>query len=241
MKIQFPQRSRIAHRGASAFYPENTLEAFDGAHRLGAKWVETDVMLTQDGMPILFHDDTLERMTGQNKHIAQMDYEALKRVDVGSWFDAKFQGACIPTLAQGLDCLTRLNMCLNLEIKPTLGKDKETAQAAIKVLRDHGFSKNNLVISSFSLLALETAYSLAPEYAYGWLADKPQDLEVGLRASIQWNSIHLNQSWATPEIIKDLHDRGYSVFAFTVNDRQRADFLFKHGLAGVFADDPSEY
>ena len=239
MKIQFPERTRIAHRGASAFYPENTLEAFEGAHQLGAKWVETDVMLTKDSVPILFHDDTLERMTGQKKYIAEMSYEDLKRVDVGSWFDQKFQGVCIPTLAQGLDCFKKLNLSLNLEIKPTVGKDKETAQVAIQGLRDFGFSKDHLVISSFSLLALETAYKLAPEYAYGWLADKPQDLEVGLRSPIAWSSMHLNQDWVTPPIITDLRNRGYSVLAFTVNDRDRANFLFKQGLAAVFADDPS--
>lgn len=239
MKITFEKNTVIAHRGASAFYPENTLEAFDGAHRLGAQWVETDVMLTQDGIPVLFHDDTLERMTGEKKHIATLDYDDLKRKDVGSWFDPKFAGACVPTLAQGLDCLNKLHMSLNLELKPTVGKDKETAIAAIKTLREFGFSKDRLIISSFSLLALEEAYKIAPEYAYGWLADKYEDLKVGLQSKIAWSSININNEWATRELIKELRDQGKQILVFTVNDPVRAKFLFDCGVAGIFADDPS--
>jgi glycerophosphoryl diester phosphodiesterase len=239
MKISLAPQTRIAHRGASAFYPENTLEAFDGAHRLGARWVETDVMLTEDRVPVLFHDDTLERFTGEKKHIATMQYEDLRRVDVGSWFDPKFKGACVPTLAQGLDSLNRLGMSLNLELKPTLGQDKATAIGAIKVLRESAFPKDRLIISSFSLLALEEAYKIAPEYAYGWLADKPEDLQVGLRSVIAWTSVHINNHWATKETIQDLRDRGFQVLVYTVNNPERAKFLFENGVTGVFADDPS--
>jgi glycerophosphoryl diester phosphodiesterase len=239
MKVTLARDTRIAHRGASEFYPENTLEAFEGAHRLGAQWVETDVMLTQDGMPVLFHDDTLERFTGEKKHIATMQYEDLKRVDVGSWFDPKFKGACVPTLAQGLDSLNRLGMSLNLELKPTLGQDKATAIGAVKVLRESAFPKDRLIISSFSLLALEEAYKIAPEYAYGWLADEPRDLLVGLKSPIPWNSIHINNDWATPENVQDLRNGDFQVLVFTVNDPKRAKFLFDNGVAGVFSDDPT--
>lgn len=238
MKIELARETRIAHRGASAFYPENTLEAIEGAHRLGAKWVELDVMLTQDSMPVLFHDDTLERFTGEKKHIASMNYEDLRRVDVGSWKDPKFKGVCVPTLAQGLDSLMKLDMSLNLEIKPTVGKDKETAVQAMRVLRESGFPRNRLLISSFSLLALEEAYKIAPEYAYGWLADKPEDLQVGLQSKIAWSTINLNNEWTTRELVQDLRDKGFAVTVYTVNDPIRAKFLFDHGVVAVFTDDP---
>jgi len=239
MKIEFAKGTRIAHRGASAFYPENTLEAIDGAHRLGAKWVELDVMLTQDGVPVLFHDDTLERFTGEKKYIASMNYDDLRREDVGSWKDVKFKGACVPTLAQGLDSLQKLDLSFNLELKPTLGKDKETAMQAMRVLRESGFPRERVLISSFSLLALEEAYKIAPEYAYGWLADKPEDLQVGLQSRIPWSTLNLNDEWTTRELIQDLRGKGFSVVVYTVNDPVRAKFLFSHGVVAVFADDPS--
>lgn len=237
--IQLKRGTKIAHRGASAFYPENTLEAFDGAHQLGATWVETDVMLTQDGVPVLFHDDTLERLTGEKKHIAGMDYDELKRVDIGSWFDLKFKGACIPTLAQGLNALTKLGLSLNLEIKPTLGKDKATAVGALSVLKESGFPVDRVLISSFSLTALEEAYKIAPEYAYGWLADNARDLEVGLRSHIPWTSVNLENKLATREMITSLRDQGKMVLVYTVNDPVRAKTLFENGVVAVFADDPS--
>lgn len=239
MKLELARQTCIAHRGASAFYPENTLEAFEGAHRLGAQWVETDVMLTQDGVPVLFHDDTLERFTGEKKYIASMDYEDLRRVDVGSWKDAKFKGVCVPTLAQGLDALRKMEMSLNLELKPTLGQDATTAKGAMSVLRASHFPLERVLISSFSLLALEEAYKIAPEYAYGWLADKPADLQVGLQSKIHWTTVNINNEWATRELIQDLRNRSFSVLVYTVNDPSRAKFLFENGVTAVFADDPS--
>jgi glycerophosphoryl diester phosphodiesterase len=130
-------------------------------------------------------------------------------------------------------------MSLNLELKPTLGKDKATAIGAINVLRESAFPKGRLIISSFSLLALEEAYKIAPEYAYGWLADEPRDLLVGLKSPIPWNSIHINNDWATPETIQELRRKDFQVLVFTVNDPKRARFLFDNGVAGVFADDPT--
>jgi glycerophosphoryl diester phosphodiesterase len=238
MNLLLAPETRIAHRGASAFYPENTLEAFEGAHRLGARWVETDVMLTQDGVPVLFHDETLERMTGDPQPIADINYEDLRRVDVGSWFDPKFKGACIPSLAQGLACFQQLSLALNLELKPTPGKEEATAMAAVDQLKQSAFPPSHLIISSFTLSALEAAHRVAPQYAYGWLADTPEDLERGLQSSLPWTSLHINNAWATAEVIRSLRDRNFLVLVFTVNDPVRARWLFDQGVVAVFADDP---
>lgn len=107
----------IAHRGASAYAPENTLAAFRRAIELKAHWFELDCTLSKDGEVVVIHDDTLARTTGGVPGEVR-DYTAaeLKRYDVGSWFDPKFAEERIPTLAESLD-LARGKIGVYIEIK----------------------------------------------------------------------------------------------------------------------------
>src|SRR4051812_26195793 len=86
----------IAHRGASSEAPENTLAALKLARGRGANWVEVDVKLTQDGVPILMHDDTLERTTDGTGKVADTSWATIQTLDAGSWFDKKFRGERVP-------------------------------------------------------------------------------------------------------------------------------------------------
>jgi glycerophosphoryl diester phosphodiesterase len=235
--INIPPHSLIAHRGNSEYFPENTLPAFQAVPE--GFWVETDVMLTKDRVPILFHDDDLKRLTGEDLKIADLTYEELMQKDVGIWKGSQFAGTRIPTLAQGLQCFRDKHLSLNLELKPTPGKEIETDINAIMGLRDLKFLKERLVISSFSLEALEVAHKLEPQLSYAWLADSKASLQLGLEASIQWSSINIdNDTLATPEIIQDLLKRNYSVCVFTITSPERAQELFDLGVTAVFANDP---
>src|SRR4051794_314397 len=80
----------IAHRGASAWAPENTLAAFEMAMESGADGIELDVRLSRDGVPVVIHDATLRRVGGRNKRVACISAAELTQVDVGSWFNAKY-------------------------------------------------------------------------------------------------------------------------------------------------------
>src|SRR5580658_7344129 len=92
----------IAHRGASAQAPENTMAAFRLATESGAKWVEFDVHLTQDGVPVIMHDDTLDRTTDGKGKIADASWADVQKLDAGSWFDKRFKGERVPHLDEVL-------------------------------------------------------------------------------------------------------------------------------------------
>lgn len=114
-----------AHRGASAYAPENTLAAVDAADDLGVAWVENDVQLTKDGVLVVVHDTTLGRTTDAEEVFpgrapwAVKDFTAaeIAKLDAGSWFGAGFAGARVPTLTQYLHRLERNHQKLLLEIK----------------------------------------------------------------------------------------------------------------------------
>jgi len=107
----------IAHRGASAYAPENTLAAFALAAEMGANWFELDCTLTRDGEVIVIHDDTIDRTTGAKGSVAEMTLSELKQYDVGSWFDPKFAEERFPTLGEALDLAKEKRIGVYVEIK----------------------------------------------------------------------------------------------------------------------------
>ena len=92
------------HRGACGYAPENTFAAFKLALEQGAKWIEFDVQLSRDGVPVILHDDTLERTTdrGGPRAPAELSLSELKELDAGSWFSQDYAGERIPTLDEVL-------------------------------------------------------------------------------------------------------------------------------------------
>lgn len=122
-KLLFAEKNRsdiltIAHRGASAYYPENTIAAFEGAVAQQADMIELDVQLSKDGVPVVFHDEYLKRHSNGRGRVCELTLKELKMLDVGSWFNKKFSDQTIPTLEEVL-AFASGNIALNIEIKPT--------------------------------------------------------------------------------------------------------------------------
>ena len=110
----------IGHRGACGLMPENTKLSFFKALDLGADAIEFDVQLTRDGVPIVLHDDTLDRTTNGKGRVADTDFAVVRRLDAGAWYGASFAGkAEVPTLAEILKALGHRTL-LNVEIKATI-------------------------------------------------------------------------------------------------------------------------
>jgi len=119
----------IAHRGASAYAPENTLAAFALAAEQGADWFELDCTLTRDGEVIVIHDNNVERTTnrGAKDSVAGMTLAELKTLDAGSWKDPKFAGERLPTLAEALD-MAKGGIGVYIELKNSANDDLLMAQ-----------------------------------------------------------------------------------------------------------------
>ncbi|HBB29774.1 MAG TPA: hypothetical protein DC000_11135, partial [Clostridiales bacterium] len=99
-----------AHRGASGYYPENTISSFEGAIKQSADGIELDVHLSKDGYLIVCHDETLNRTTNGKGFIKQYDLYELKQLDAGSWYDKKFKGEKIPLLEEVIDLIKGTKM-----------------------------------------------------------------------------------------------------------------------------------
>ena len=107
----------VAHRGFSGRFPENTLRAFQEAVALGVDSIEFDVQLTRDGGLVLVHDGTVDRTTNGSGRVDGLSLSEIKEMDAGGWFDSKFKGEKVPTLAEALEAIdtaVRLNIHLKL-------------------------------------------------------------------------------------------------------------------------------
>ena len=148
----------IAHRGASAFAPENTLAAFRKAIEDGAEGIEFDVRLSKDGEAVVFHDADLKRIGGRDEKIIDFSFEELQKIDSGSWFNAafprfaneSFSNETIPSLKDVLSLLNDFRGLIYIELKC---KEREVEPLVKAVCREIGASHllPNIIVKSFSL------------------------------------------------------------------------------------------
>ncbi len=229
----------MGHRGAAGHAPENTLISLRKAKDFGLGWVEFDVQLTGDGVPVLMHDDTLHRTAGDRRKIAQLPLSEVATLDAGSWFDPAFAGETVPLFAEAIALLGALNLAANIEIKPSPGLARETAIAAIELAQARW--PQNLpipLISSFDVPALEEVQRLWPEAPRGYLVRQlPADWQKTAER-LECISMHLWHPGLTAERIAKVKAAGFQTAAYTVNSAERAEALFAMGLDCAITADP---
>jgi glycerophosphoryl diester phosphodiesterase len=235
----FAQIRVIAHRGASAYAPENTLAAFELAADQGAQAVECDAKLTRDNAIVLMHDDTVDRTSSGRGAVRRFDLKAIRALDAGSWFDPRFKGERVPTLEEGLAQWARLGLMPQIEIKPCPGRAAETgAEVARATARLWPKRLPRPLLSSFVMLSLETARAAAPSLPLAWLTERiPADWRRRVE-KLGCAALHCNHKHLTEAAARGVKDAGLALRCYTVNEPDRARRLFAWGVDAVFTDCP---
>ncbi|WP_405897228.1 glycerophosphodiester phosphodiesterase family protein [Streptomyces sp. NBC_00727] len=243
-----------AHRGASAYAPENTLVAVDRADALGFDWVENDVQLTRDGVPVVMHDTGLKRTTNAEEVFpdrapwAVKDFTAaeISRLDAGSWFGARYAGTRVPTLRQFLRRLGHNRQNLLLEIKSP-GTYPGIERVTLKVLNEEGWLdrahvRDRLVIQSFGAGSVRTVHALRPDVVTGFLgAPAVAKLPAYAEFTDQINppSAGLSGGYvAAVHALKGPHGKKLQVSPWTVNDAASARKVDGMGVDGIITNAP---
>lgn len=227
----------IAHRGASALAPENTLCAFRMAKEKGADWVEFDVMLTQDEVAVVFHDETLDRTTNGTGLISEHTLAQIKALDAGEWFNKSFKKERIPTLEETINLLIALDLNANIEIKPCGDTVSKTTKTVLDIIKKNWPQhKPTPFLSSFNLQCLELACSEAPTYPRGLLLDEWREDCCMLAAKYKCMSINLAYRVLTKERIDQMKAAGFLIAAYTVNQKERASHLAQLGVDMIISD-----
>ncbi|MFD1824541.1 glycerophosphodiester phosphodiesterase [Mumia zhuanghuii] len=232
----------VAHRGASAVAPENTLAAVAAAVTNGADAVEVDVQSTRDGVPVIVHDATLARTTDVARHLPRrandpvpsFTYDEVRRLDAGSWFGPGHAGEPVPTLEQVLDTLRASGVGLLLEIKNPGSQPYLVAEVA-EVLRC--FSPGVAVtVQSFDAEALRAFGRLMPTVPRGLLVrHTPRNpaLEAWVSAVNPWHGA------VTSAYVRRAQLAGLETYVWTANSRAAIRRAADAGVEGIITDRPS--
>jgi glycerophosphoryl diester phosphodiesterase len=233
----------VAHRGASARVPENTLAAFEAAVADGADVVELDIRLSEDGIPVVLHDPDVSTTTDGNGYVHELTLAEIKRLDASRGRGERQE---IPSLVEALEAIRGSGV--NLEIKNLPGEAafdsprEATLEAALDVLREARFD-GAVLVSSFNWLTIERARALAPEISTGFLTIAPIDPWAALvYVRAHGHDFVLPQSPALldagRDFVRDAHSQGVRVGTWVVDDEAALSTLYSWGVDAVATNDP---
>lgn len=205
------------------------------------------MQLTRDGVPVVFHDDLLDRTTDGVGPVGALGFAELRRLDAGSWFGSRFEGERVPSLDEVLRlCGSRIRM--NVEIKPseTARGQEGLEDSVVGALRAHGLAEVT-VVSSFSSDALERVRLLAPEISRESLYDESLHptplgaLDAAARAGSASLNIFSADFFCASWLVAEARERGLGIKVFPVEES--ADFLrlIELGVDGVFTSRPRRF
>lgn len=232
----------LAHRGASAYAPENTLAAFRLAIEMGADGVELDVTLTQDRIPAILHPSDPQRPTHGIHSLSQMTLKQVKTIDAGAWFDNKFRGEQIPTLAEALDAIGTRGKII-IEIKRAANENKNDGREKLiaDVIRQAKIA-NEVMVSSFHPLALYWMAQALPQVPRAMIYHKkimPRLLHgFWFRWLVHPNELHIDETMATREYVDSAHRKNLPVIVYHPDDPEPMRRYLALGVKGIMSNKP---
>ena len=236
----WPHPLIFAHRGASAYAPENTLSAFEIAFKQGAHAIELDAKLSADGQVVVIHDATVNRTTDGKGRVANLELAALRELDAGSSFSEEFRGEKIPILPEVFELVVGTRLIINVELTNYSNPRDTLVDQVCGLVRRFGLEKN-VLFSSFLPANLVKARTLLPDVPQGllamrgWLGGWARSFGFNFG---QYDALHPHLRDVTPRRITRVHRLGRRVHVWTVNDIKDIRRLFKWGVDGIFSDDP---
>tara|TARA_B100000700_G_C14973160_1_gene822492 strand:+ start:651 stop:1403 length:753 start_codon:yes stop_codon:yes gene_type:complete len=232
----------IGHRGIKGLAPENTVNSIIKAIDLKIKWIEIDVKISKDKIPILLHDDLLDRTTsGTGKPIDWL-YKEILKLDAGNWFAKKYSGSHVPTLKEVLLLCSKKNIGVNIELKPNKGFEKENVESVVNLINNLNFNCP-IYFSSFDIFSCIKIKKLLPNFHVGILIDKFDSITF-LNKTIKeckknnFFSCGISNVYITKKIIETLKKNQiitnvYSAKNININE---ANKLWSIGINSIFVD-----
>ena len=234
----WPYPRIVAHRLCGTLAPENTLAALKKAAALGVKAVETDVMLTRDGVAVLSHDPVLGRAVASDVAVADLTLKDLRELDAGIRFGSEWRGEKIPLLTEVIDFAQTHGIFLNLEIKPSSDDLADvTARETVRVVRERFSGAPWPLLSSFSRAALKAAQVAAPEIPRGLLLEgRVPDWETAA-VDLQVRTVHPDNAMDATFAAK-AHAHGWGVMVWTIDETDEARKLLTAGADALCTNQP---
>lgn len=227
----------IAHRGAAAIAPENTLAAMRLSFERGVDFVEADLHLSADGVPVLMHDPTVDRTTNGSGAVANLTLAELQTLDAGSWFGAEYAGERVPTLEQFLDELTPTNSRALIELKGQW--EDEQIEHAVQLLGDR-YLVDRVAFESFEIENLQRLERLAPEFARVMLTREWNREVLAEAAALKVSAVGARNKIFRENfpLIEEARTLGIGTMMYTLNTQKGWTKAKERGIDLIITDDP---
>lgn len=226
-----------AHRGASGYAPENTLEAFELAIHQNADGIELDIQLTKDGELVVAHDEKIDRVTGKTGWIKNYTLKELKQFRFNRTHP-EFTNACIPTLKEVYELMQPTNLTVNVELKTSICFYPGIEEKALKLAKDMQMEER-IIYSSFNHYTLKTLKELDSSvrtgllYEDGWINVPAYGNNIGV------NALHpATYLLQYPDFLKDCKKYNLPLHVWTVNTKEHMEKLIKLGVDAIITDFP---
>jgi len=241
MYADLPKPTLFAHRGASAYAPENTLAAFKLAVRQNADGIELDAKLTADNHIVVIHDQTLERTTNGEGKVSDLPLNRLQELDAGGKFDQSFRGERIPTLHEVLEAVGKETFT-NIELTNYASPRDSLPEKVAEIIKQHGLQER-ILFSSFNPISLRRIHKILPKVPLGLLA-MPGFSGLWARSFIgRWvpyQALHPFVRDTHKNLVNNCHKGGYRVHTYTVNQPETIDPLLAQQTLNSYQIDISE-
>lgn len=235
------QVSNVAHRGATAYSPENTIAAFDLAVDMKADYIEIDVQRSKDGELVLIHDTTVDRTTDGTGKVGDLTLEQLRSLDAGSWKGEQFAGEPIPTFEEILDHYHgKIGILIELKAPELYPGIEEQVAAALIERNLHKPQNEKIIIQSFNFESIKKMDQLLPKVPIGVLTSNRADTTLEALQEFSTYADWFNPSYGivTEELVNHVHSLGMQIGSWTVRSQEAADFLFEMGVDAIISDYP---
>ena len=241
-KIKLPKL--IGHRGVKDLCPENTIESISTAFDIGLNYVEIDVKISKDEVPILLHDDTLDRTTDGTGLAIDFDYNFLKKLDAGQFFYNSKTNNFIPKLADVLDLCKSKNRNLNIELKPNLNFEKINVHKILELTKE--IEDIEIFYSSFDINSFIEISNLFIYSNRSFLIDSFDEYSLtdlfSITEKYNANICGLNIEIISKEIIEKIKEKNLIVTIYSEKNISmiEAKECFNIGVDSIFIDDPTK-
>ena len=227
----------FAHRGYSGKYPENTMLAFRKAAEVGIDGIELDVQLTRDGVPVIIHDEQVDRTTDGSGWVRDFTLEELQKLDASYIYTGKFGFNPIPTLREYMEFVHELPITTNIELKTGVFEYDGIEEKVWAMIREFDVA-DRVLISSFNHFTVLRMREIAPALKYGFLTDTWLIDAGAYCAQHGVPCYHPNFRSLTHAVVRELKQHGVEINTYTVNTAEDVRDLAAKGIDAVIGNFP---
>lgn len=229
----------FAHRGASGYFPENTMMAFEKAIEMNCTGIETDVQMTKDGVLVLIHDEHVDRTTNGTGLVKDYTFSELNKLDAGSFLSSSFSKCRIPTVEELINFVEDKNIIINFEIKTGIVFYENIEEKLIELIYKHKM-ENKVILSSFNHYSMVECKKISKHIKTGLLYMAGlYEPEIYCQHTGA-DALHPFYMAINKEIVSAAHKKGLLVNPYTVNHEKAMKTMLDAGVDGIITNFPDK-